>query len=83
MHWKARDSLKVNVGKTTIMVSGTEGEITSSKIDPCGVCGKRVGSNAVSCTMYEVDVWKVHQDEKGDLQFCKTFCLQKMHRCWR
>ena len=27
--------LKVNVGKTKIMVSGTEGEITSSKIDPC------------------------------------------------
>ena len=39
--------LKVNVGKTKMMVSGTEGKITSSKIDPCGVCGKRVGSNAV------------------------------------
>ena len=37
--------LKVNVGKTKMMVSGTEGEITSSKIDPCGECGKRVGSN--------------------------------------
>ena len=42
--------LKVNVEKTKMMVSGTEGEITSSKIDPCGVCGKRVGSNAVCCT---------------------------------
>ena len=42
--------LKVNVGKTKMMVSGTEGEITSSKIDSCGVCGKRVGSNAVCCT---------------------------------
>ena len=42
--------LKVNVGKTKMMMSGTESEITSSKIDPCGVCGKRVGSNAVSCT---------------------------------
>ena len=41
--------LKVNVGKTKTMVSGTEGEITSSKIDPCGICGKRVGSNAVCC----------------------------------
>ena len=28
------NGLKVNVGKTKIMVSGTEGEITSSKIDP-------------------------------------------------
>ena len=42
--------LKVNVGKTKMMVSGTNGEITSSKIDPCGVCGKRVRSNAVCCT---------------------------------
>ena len=42
--------LKVNVEKTMMMVSGTEGEITSSKIDPCEVCGKRVGSNAVCCT---------------------------------
>ena len=42
--------LKVNVGKTKMMVSGTEGEITSCKIDSCGVCGKGVGSNAVCCT---------------------------------
>ena len=42
--------MKGNVGKTKMMVSGTEDEITSSKIDPCGVCGKRVGSNAVCCT---------------------------------
>ena len=38
---------KVNVGKTKMMVSRAEGEITSSRIDPCIVCGKRVGSNAV------------------------------------
>ena len=41
--------LKVNVGKTKMMVSRTEGEIVLSKIDPCGIC-KRVGSNAVCCT---------------------------------
>ena len=28
-----------------------EGEIVLSKIDPCGICGKRVGSNAVCCTL--------------------------------
>ena len=42
--------LKVNVSKTMMIVSGTEGEIALSKIDPCGVCAKRVGSNAVCCT---------------------------------
>ena len=44
--------LKVNVGKTKMMVSGTEGEIAVSKIDPCGICGKRVGSNAACCTKW-------------------------------
>ena len=42
--------LKVNVVKTKMMVSGTEGEIALRKINPCGICGKRVGSNAVCCT---------------------------------
>ena len=42
--------MKVNVAKIKMMVSGTEGEIVLRKIDPCGICGKRVGSNAVCCT---------------------------------
>ena len=42
--------LKVNIEKTKMMKSGTEGEIVLSKIDPCGICGKRIGSNAVCCT---------------------------------
>ena len=36
--------MKVNIRKTKMMVSGAEGE---SKVDPCGICGKRVMSNAV------------------------------------
>ena len=32
------------------MVSGSEGELFKSKIDPCGVCGKRVMANSVMCT---------------------------------
>ena len=32
--------LKVNVGKTKMMVSGIE-EIALSNIDPCGVCRKK------------------------------------------
>ena len=42
--------LKANVRKTKMMVSVTEGEITSSKIDPSGVCGKRVRFYSVCCT---------------------------------
>ena len=68
--------LKVNVGKTKMMVSGTEGEVTSSKIDPCGVCGKRVGSNAVCCI--QCMKWihgRCTKMKKGDLQFCQRFYL--------
>ena len=32
------------------MVSGMKGEIVLSKINPYGICGKRVWSNAVCCT---------------------------------
>jgi len=34
--------MKVNLGKTKVMVSGFKGEIIKSKIDPCGMCGKKV-----------------------------------------
>ena len=42
--------MKVDLGKKKVMVSGSEGEITTSKIDPCGICGKRVMANSVLCT---------------------------------
>ena len=42
--------LKVNTRKTKLMVSGSEGELYKSKIDPCGVCGRRVMANSVLCT---------------------------------
>ena len=41
---------KLNVGKTKMLVIGTEGEIVLSKINPCGICWNRVGSNVVCCT---------------------------------
>ena len=41
---------KVNTRKTKLMVSGSEGELYKSKIDPCGVCGRRVMANSVLCT---------------------------------
>ena len=42
--------MKVNLGKTKLMVSGMEKETFDSKIDPCSVCGTRVMSNSVLCT---------------------------------
>ena len=39
--------MKVNIRKTKMVVSGAEGEIVRSKVDPCG---KRAMTNAVLCT---------------------------------
>ena len=42
--------MRVNLGKTKVMVSGMEEETFDSKINPCGVCETRVRSNSVLCT---------------------------------
>src|SRR5260221_13344322 len=42
--------LKVNVGKTKIMVGGSGmGDVEESGKWHCGVCGKGVGSNSLQC----------------------------------
>ena len=52
MHWKVEGKgLKVKIGKTKMMVSGTENAIALSKIEPCGICRKKVVSNSVCCTL--------------------------------
>ena len=42
--------MKVNLNKTKMMVRGLKEKVTASKIDSCGVCGRRVKVNAVFCT---------------------------------
>ena len=41
--------MKVNMGKTKVMVCGEGGENVVSRVDPCGVCDKRVKANSVLC----------------------------------
>ena len=43
--------LKVNLGKTKVMVSSgiTKDGLSKSKVDPCGVCSLRVKANSVLC----------------------------------
>ena len=53
-HWKAaleRRGLKINIGKTKILVSGKEGltPLPSGQY-PCAVCARGVGANSVLCT---------------------------------
>ena len=52
-NWKVAlesKGLKVNTRKTKVMVSTSEGELFKSKIDPCGVCGRRVMAKSVLST---------------------------------
>ena len=57
--WKWKEAfeskgLKVNLVKTKVVVSGVEGELSVSKVDPCGICRNRVMANSVLC----VKCWK-------------------------
>jgi len=50
-HFKVRKGMKVNLGKTKLMVSGIDEEAPGSKVDPCGVCEKSVMANPVLCSI--------------------------------
>ena len=39
----------MNLGKRKVLVSGAEGEVSVSKVDTCGICGKQVMANSVLC----------------------------------
>ena len=41
--------MRVNLGKTKLMVSGIDEETFDSKIDSCGVCRTRVLPDSVLC----------------------------------
>ena len=41
----------MNVGKTKVMVSGEGGVKVVSKVDPCGVCDKRISKLNSMCCM--------------------------------
>ena len=65
-NWKgalARRGLKINIGKTKILVSGKDGlaPLPSGQY-PCGVCARGVGSNSVLCT--QCSKW-IHQRCSG------------------
>ena len=52
LRWKEafeRKGMRV-LKKTKMMVRGLEEKVTESKIDPCGVCERRVKVNTVFCT---------------------------------
>jgi hypothetical protein len=87
--WKSvieRKGLKVNMGKTKVMVSGEGGERVVSRIDPCGVCDKRVKANSVLCIGCKKWVHKRCSGVKGALKKvegtfkCKRCVSEAMNR---
>ena len=48
-----RQGIENNIEKTKMIVRDTEGETALSQIDPYGICGKRLKSNAV-CLLHAV-----------------------------
>ena len=60
--------LRVNTGKTKVMVSAVgAGETREARVDPCGVCGDRVGANSILCTKCRKWIHKRCSDVKGRL----------------
>ena len=70
--------MKVNIRKAKIMVSGAEGEIVRSKVDPCGISGKRVMSNAVLCSMCKKWIHvRCAQTKKVSCSFAQQFICKR------
>ena len=69
--------MRVNLGKTKLMVSGMEEETFDSKIDPCGVCRTRVLSNSVLCTACGKWVHTRCMDKKVAVHVNKNFVCKK------
>ena len=81
--WNWKDApeskgLKVNTRKTKVMVSGLEDELFKSKIDPCGVCGRRAMANSVLCTKCRNSVHGKCAKIKSYCLVGNTFCLLEM-----
>ena len=78
--WKWKEAfeskgLKVNLGKTKVVVSGAEGEVTVSKVDPCDTCGKRVMANSVLCV-------KCREQMHGRcMKVKRRSCVKRWKRC--
>ena len=63
--------LKVNINKTKVMKCAQDGALKEA-VDPCSVCGKRVGVNSIHCTT--CGYWVL-----GDVQECEEV-WQEWHR---
>ena len=80
--WKeclTRKGLKVNEGKTKIMIGGSSaGVMSESGAHPCGVCGAGVGANSILCTGCRKWVHRRCSGAKGVVKGSSNLPVQKM-----
>ena len=69
--------MKVNIRKTKMMVSGAEGEIVRRKVHPCGICGKKIMSNAVLCTVCKKWIHARCAQTKVSSSFAQQFICRR------
>ena len=67
--------LMVNISKTKVMRCARDGVLKEAAVDPCSVCGKRVGVNSIHCTTY--GCW-VHGRCSGVRGSCTGLCVQSV-----
>jgi len=73
--------LRINVGKTKVMVGDGVKSMHKSNIDPCAICGKRVGRNSIRCNKCRFWVHGKCSDVKGSLlKVEKTFVCKSCER---
>jgi hypothetical protein len=74
--WKSAletKGLKVNINKTKVMRCAKDVAPKEAAVDPCSICGKRVGVNSIRCTYCTYWVHKKCSDVKGSLGRVKGF----------
>ena len=82
--WKWKEAfetkgLKLDLRKTKVVVSGAEVEVTVSKVDPSGICGKRVMANSVLSVKCRKWIHgEMRESKEGDPEVGERFCVWKM-----
>ena len=83
--WKnvlERRGLRVNIGKTKVMIGDGVKSVKKSKIDPCAICGTRVCRNSIRCNKCGLWVHARCSGVKGRLlKVEKTFVCRKCENC--
>ena len=59
--------LKVNISRTKVMSCAWDVAPKETAVDPCSVCGKRVGVNSIHCATYGYWVHKCCLGVRGSL----------------